>query len=98
MSADASSYLPLCVHLQNVHHIDHDVLVRLLVLPHPEGHSEPAGSTRAHVGFTALLLPLAHLKWVRGKRQNGSEGQQMLFTQQCLCAGGNTLLHINVAR
>lgn len=57
-----SSYLPLCVHLQNVHHIDHDVFVGLLVFAHSEGDSEPAGSARAHVGLTALFPPLTHLK------------------------------------
>lgn len=56
-----SSHLPLGVHLQDVHHVDHDVLVGLLVLPHPEGHGEPAGPTRAHVRLPAVLLPLAHL-------------------------------------
>lgn len=58
-------YLPLCVHLQDVHHIDLDVLVRFLVFPHSERYGEPAGSTRAHAGFAALLPPLTHLKCVR---------------------------------
>lgn len=61
MSAD-SSYLPLCVHLQYVHHVDHDVLVGFLVLPDSERHSEPAGSARTHVGLTAVLPPLTHLE------------------------------------
>lgn len=60
VSAEAS-YLPLCVHLQDVHHIDHDVLVGLLVFAHSERHGEPARSTRTHVGLTALLSPLTHL-------------------------------------
>ncbi|MEQ2316740.1 hypothetical protein AMECASPLE_035698 [Ameca splendens] len=57
----ASSYLPLCVHLQYVHHIDHDVFVGFLVFPHSEGNSKPAGSTGAHVGPTAILPPLTDL-------------------------------------
>ena len=57
-----SSYLPLCVHLQNVHHVDHDVLVGFLVFPHSERYGEPAGPTRTHVGLTAVLPPLTHLK------------------------------------
>lgn len=61
----ARSYLPLRVHLQNVHHVDHDVLVRFLVLAHSEGDGEPAGATCTHMGLTALRPPLAHLKRVR---------------------------------
>lgn len=57
------SHLPLCVHLQNIHHIDHDIFVRFLVLPHSERHSEPAGSPSTHVAFLAVFLsPLTHLK------------------------------------
>lgn len=61
------SYLPLCVHLQNVHHIDHNVLVGLLVFSHSEGHGEPAGSTGTHVGPTAVLPPLTYLCLTQNK-------------------------------
>lgn len=60
-----SSYLSLCIHFQNVHHIDPDVLVCLLVFPHSERHREPTRSTCAHVGFAAVLPPLTHLKCFR---------------------------------
>lgn len=60
-----SSYLPLCVHLQNIHHIDHDVFVGFLVFAHSQRHSEPTGSTCAHVSLSPLLPPLTHLKGFR---------------------------------
>lgn len=57
-----SLYLSLCVHLQDVHHIDHDVLVCFLVLSHSKRHSQPAGSTRTHVSLSPFLSPLTHLE------------------------------------
>lgn len=56
------SYLPLCIHLQYVHHIDHDVLVCFLIFSHSERHSEPAGTPRTHVCLTARLPPRTHLE------------------------------------
>lgn len=56
------SHLFLGVHLQNVHQVDHDVFVCLLVLPNPQRDSEPAGAPRAHEGLAALLLPFPYLQ------------------------------------
>lgn len=56
------SHLFLRVHLQNVHQVDHNVFVCLLVLPDPERDGEPARAPRAHEGLAALLLPFSYLQ------------------------------------
>lgn len=56
------SHLFLGVHLQNVHQVDHNVFVGLLVLANPERDGEPARATRAHEGLAALLLPFSYLQ------------------------------------
>lgn len=79
-----SAHLPLGVHLQNVHHVDVNVLVGLLVLAHPQRYGEPAGSTRAHVAFAALLPPLAHLEGDRTQimRKGVEQGCLLLSVTQ----------------
>lgn len=56
------SHLFFGVHLQNVHQVDHDVFVCLLVLSNPQWDGEPARPPRAHEGLAALLLPFPHLQ------------------------------------
>ncbi len=57
-----NSHLPFCVHLQDVHHVNHDVLVRLLVFSHPERYSQPSWTTCAHMFLPSLFFPFSHLK------------------------------------
>jgi hypothetical protein len=54
-------HLFLGVHLQDVHQVDHDVLMGLLVLSDSQRDSEPAWAPRAHEGLTALFLPFPDL-------------------------------------
>lgn len=56
------THLFLGIHLQNIHQVDHDVFVCLLVLPNSEWDGEPARAPCAHEGLTALLLPFSHLQ------------------------------------
>ncbi len=79
-----NSHLPFCVHLQDVHHVNHDVLVRLLVFPHPERYSQPSWTTCAHMFLPSLFFPFSHLKKLNG---------HILLKPDCIKISSNLYIH-----